>query len=491
MTDRIVSVGDDLTIPAGVIVPVDRVDGLGTAATADADDFATSSQGAKADAADTALAGRLSEASLSSTFETLDGANGRIAAEVARANAAYATAAQGAKADSALQSASLDVLAERTVKAFLPPRIYTVIGKQTDVYFWNFIRASNPDDYMVRDDYRTADVMNLGDRYRIIPTATLAQSINLRVWDCEYQAATAFTSLRHVSDTAKPTVNALVIGDSMVEAGVWLAELKRMMGANLTLRGSRSTTVNDSVGGSQTVAHEGRSGWSAANYVGSASFNSITNPFYSGGTFNFGYYMANTGAAYGALTDVFVMLGTNDVGQSISAATTTTNLTTIANSIKAFNSSIKIHFIMPPPPIKSGYGWGTRNWTHNFNAKNLMHDTWLALRPVLLSLGCDMIAAGLVVDCWYDFPQTTVAQSQRNPTTITVGNENAHPNAYGYCGRDVARLVSPRALALDLPEAPPCGHLDPPHSASQPHPNGAESCIAEPMPARERPRRSA
>ena len=71
MTDRIVSVGDDLTIPAGVIVPVDRVDGLGTAATADADDFATSAQGAKADAADTALAGRLSEASLSSTYGTL------------------------------------------------------------------------------------------------------------------------------------------------------------------------------------------------------------------------------------------------------------------------------------------------------------------------------------------------------------------------------------------------------------------------------------
>lgn len=80
MTDRIVSVGDDLTIPAGVIVPVDRVDGLGTAATADADDFATSSQGAKADAADTALAGRLSEASLSSTYAAKSAIGGLLPA---------------------------------------------------------------------------------------------------------------------------------------------------------------------------------------------------------------------------------------------------------------------------------------------------------------------------------------------------------------------------------------------------------------------------
>lgn len=86
MTDRIVSVGDDLTIPSGVVVPAARVTDL-------LDVAASASQGAKADAAlpaaslDTSVdalvsdPGSATSAALSSTYETLPGGAAKYAPE--------------------------------------------------------------------------------------------------------------------------------------------------------------------------------------------------------------------------------------------------------------------------------------------------------------------------------------------------------------------------------------------------------------------------
>ena len=43
-----------------------------------------------------------------------------------------------------------------------------------------------------------------------------------------------------------------------------------------------------------------------------------------------------------------------------------------------------------------------------------------------------IIPTHLNIDCWYDFPHTQVNANQRNPEQIEVGNDNVHPNKYGY-----------------------------------------------------------
>lgn len=106
MTDRIVSVGDDLTIPSGVVVPAARVTDL-------LDVAASASQGAKADAA-------LPAASLDTSVDALLADPG--SATSAALSSTYATKAQGDKADSAVQPSEL---VNRTLLVSGLTRIYT------------------------------------------------------------------------------------------------------------------------------------------------------------------------------------------------------------------------------------------------------------------------------------------------------------------------------------------------------------------------------
>lgn len=141
----------------------------------------------------------------------------------------------------------------------------------------------------------------------------------------------------------------LLLGDSTIEQGYIGQDLINEFtsrGKTVTLLGTR---------GSGSNKNEGRSGWSARRYCSVESSGGVTNPFYNPTTqaFDFSYYMGNQG--YASVDFVVIQLGINDLYNVTldtakeSVATLIEYMSTIIQSIKAFNANQKILLNLPTP----------------------------------------------------------------------------------------------------------------------------------------------
>ena len=89
--------------------------------------------------------------------------------------------------------------------------------------------------------------------------------------------------------------------------------------------------------------------------------------------------------------------------------------------------------MLPPPPVRSGYGFGSRNYFNYMTFKGYMFNTAKKINTLFDGVaGYSIIPINANLNCLYDFPQTEVAVNSRNPQQITVLNENVHPSNYGY-----------------------------------------------------------
>lgn len=146
-----------------------------------------------------------------------------------------------------------------------------------------------------------------------------------------------------------PNITMLVLGDSTVARGVMtqtMLDYYTSKNKTLTLLGTVGSGDNKT---------EGRSGWSASDYVGNTERGRDTaqNPFYNpnSGTFDFSYYMNAQG--YNAPDYVIVQLGINDLYNNYSAENienTWTYINTIIDSIASYNANIKILVNLPTTP---------------------------------------------------------------------------------------------------------------------------------------------
>ena len=145
----------------------------------------------------------------------------------------------------------------------------------------------------------------------------------------------------------------LLIGDSTIERdsgkiGQTLLDAFGEREKTVTLLGSRGNAPN---------LNEGRSGWSAADYVGNTTrgADSTQNPFYnpSSEKFDFSYYMNNQN--YESVDFVVIQLGINDLynvalyDAKNRIDTLVNDITTMLNSIKEFNPVQKILLNLPTP----------------------------------------------------------------------------------------------------------------------------------------------
>jgi hypothetical protein len=313
------------------------------------------------------------------------------------------------------------------VEILLPDVINVTVGKEISLEYYNIIRCSNVEEFQIEISSVSAQIQNLSTRLRIAPTAAGTTNETISIIKNDFVVATKSFQIVAAADT-KPAIKAIFIGDSMTNAAIYISELVNMLGADkLTLYGTRSIAAADSEGAVRTIYHEGRAGWSTKNYVTDASVSDVTNAFYNGG-FDFSYYMSNN-PSFNDVTDVFILLGTNDGNRTDYGA----NYKAICDSIKEYSSSIRIHCLLPIPPVKDGYAFGSRNNISYMSFKNYMfNNAKTILNMYQDESGYSIVPINANLDCWYDFPQTEVAVNSRNPQQITVLNDNVHPSKYGY-----------------------------------------------------------
>ncbi|PGM02051.1 hypothetical protein, partial [Bacillus thuringiensis] len=260
-------------------------------------------------------------------------------------------------------------------KAILSPEIYGVVGKEINIYFQNTLTVPQRD---VQIDVTCSIGRQEERRWTCIPTAVGTYPLTVSVYrNFNLVKQTTTNIIIKAEAVGSGNKNVLIIGDSTVNDGRMtqrVLDLTNNDNLKVNLLGTRGTGANK---------HEGRGGWTAALYRTSTKYpdaTGITNPFFNSAVndFDFGYYMTNQG--YSSLDYVGICLGINDTfsfltdADLISAISTILkNLDFMINSIKAYNSTIKIGIFVTIPPNESqdafglAYGNGQTQWRYKRN----------------------------------------------------------------------------------------------------------------------------
>lgn len=150
----------------------------------------------------------------------------------------------------------------------------------------------------------------------------------------------------------------MFIGDSTTAQGVITGDILNYQSQSwlkVKLLGSRGKSPN---------LNEGRSGWSARNYINNYSFNSVRNSFYNTKTekFDFPYYMKKN--RYQSVKYVFINLGINDVFSYKSDKALYAEIDRVLRrydlmvaSVRKYSKSARIAVCITIPPTSSAAGF--------------------------------------------------------------------------------------------------------------------------------------
>ena len=317
-----------------------------------------------------------------------------------------------------------------TCKWSCPDDYYVIVGSQYRIYYDEIITTNLPVVFDVNVSGATYPEVTYSDDYVQFNFAG-AKNVTINIHACSgYMERISSKSIVVHAITADdlPAKKYLFLGDSLTEAG-WIESTFQDLATNAkcTLYGTRLTT-RDGVARN----HEGRSGWSAGNYVNDASKGSVTNEFYnpSTSTFDFSYYMQNH-SEFADVDVVNIFLGRND---GFNFNNLQTRLQTIIASIHAFNPNIIITLMSAynVAADMSGSGKYLQNNVYlNVGAKNYNNSFW-AWMGNKESENIYIIPQNLFLDPKYDYERTQVAVSARNTEMKTVYVDNVHPAKSGY-----------------------------------------------------------
>ena len=305
----------------------------------------------------------------------------------------------------------------------VPPKIYGVSNKEIALYLDN-ITASKLDNYMFRKVSGTGDLKSRNRIIYNIDTTGWADKTKLEIYkDDGAKIKDLEIPFKIVSETANDGIikKCIFIGDSFIANGNITSELVRLFDndvMNVELLGTR---------GSGTNKHEGRSGWSSYDYVATSSFNNFTNGFLNNGIFDFGYYINQN--SIDVPDYVFIQVGINDIWRPMNGTTTIKNLQTMINSIKAFNSNIKVGIALVCPPYLGEYGVNNK---YNHLKRIKLNETIIDAFSNKESENVFIVPINVNLDTIYNFTIGTTVINSRNNNTISDCTDTTHPANSGY-----------------------------------------------------------
>lgn len=310
----------------------------------------------------------------------------------------------------------------------LPNKIYAVIGSELNIYFDNIINA-DASEYHINVDCSIGE--QLERCYRVSPTAVGSYSLTI-TYEKNGAETSATTTLvvTNADTTNEQTVKVIVIGDSTTNGGV--AVHKLMDDAS----GKRITVSLLGTRGDAPYLHEGRSGWTAYNYVNVQTDGTYTNAFYnpSTHTFDFAYYLSNNNIDDPDL--VIINLGINDVFNPTNDTDLATAISTylaciedMIDSIQSAVSTAKIGIAITIPPNYSQDAFGKAYGCGQSRARYKVNNN---------ELGKNIISnfVGRTSENVYVFPIHTNLDTKYNMATeqtqVNSRNEETYTSPTGY-----------------------------------------------------------
>lgn len=319
----------------------------------------------------------------------------------------------------------------------LPSKIYAVIGSELNIYFDNIINA-DASEYHINVDCSIGE--QLERCYRVSPTTAGSYSLTITFEkNGARTSATTTVVVTNADTTNEQTVKVIVIGDSTTNGGVAVHKLiddatgKRF---DVTALGTR---------GDAPYLHEGRSGWTAYNYVNVQTDGTYTNAFYnpSTHTFDFDYYLSNNNIANPDL--VIINLGINDVFNPTNdtdlATAINTYLACVEDMIDSIQSAVptaKIGIAITIPPNYSqdafgkAYGCGQSRARYKVN-NNELGKSIINTFAGRTSENVYVIPIHTNLDTKYNMATEQMQVNSRNEETVVspTGYASVHPATSG------------------------------------------------------------
>ncbi len=324
---------------------------------------------------------------------------------------------------------------EHKPELVLPPKIYTLANLQSHIYPEHLLSEPH-DEYLHAVATYRGNMTNRGWVWDVLPTEGAGQlGFTWTVSDKKTgKPLGSANSLVVITDKdVAGTKNVMVIGDSYVNAGVMTQRLLDIAATNplkINLVGTRTT-------GGATNKHEGRPGWTVANYA----TNFAGNPFWIGGKVDFSQYITANSLATPDI--VFFELGVNDsfpmkTDEAVVDLTATAfaQLDTIIASIKAQNPAVKIALLTPPTYADQdafGHDYGSAYTAWRCNRNIVVWNRELIKRyKDSEPQNIYVVGSGYNVDTQANYPTATQQVNSHNTNIVTVQSNSVHPADSGY-----------------------------------------------------------
>ena len=314
--------------------------------------------------------------------------------------------------------------------AYLPADIYLVKGRDYEIY--NDQICANSEQY----SFAWTQGVALWNRVRLNYSTTGESILSCTIKNPDGTVAKLLRTTVHVVDTLSNGVSLLTLGDSLTNHCMWQAELMNMSG-NITCVGSRSRTVRDSDDEERTVYDEGRSGFTTANYLDGTPYGGTlsdmggseepNNRWYDPNTseFSASYYFANN-FPHGQTTPnvITVFLGMNDLNGAISIDESVSNVSTIIDSILAYDSTMRVVVMAPQLQYLPTLGNLERVRFIEYSAKIEQ-----------MVRGYDntvFIPLAIGMDSTNNYPMVDITINTRRSEIEQTASDITHPSKYGY-----------------------------------------------------------
>jgi len=319
------------------------------------------------------------------------------------------------------------------VLAFLPSEICIAVGRTIEIYNAQAVWAGNLNNYHIKWTCAIGKPMERKWSFTGITEKIGTYLLTLTVYDNNMIAvASATTTIKVVSETLTTSKKVLTIGDSLTNQKPWLAELETLSASKIVQVGSRGTG---------TLMHEGRSGFSAGNYLTATDYtyeSEGVHPFWNPDTlsFDYAYYKTLTGVIPDSIQ---LFLGTN--GIALDPTVNATNIKTIVDKIREVDSVIPIYVVFTlfrgdqdgigNQVSADGYIGGSGVWKVEEDRKvfNLM----VKLNYLLTAYtNLHFIPIALTHDSEYNFGSIETPVNPRATQTEPQAIEATHPQNQGY-----------------------------------------------------------
>ena len=328
------------------------------------------------------------------------------------------------------------------IRAFLPDEICVAVGRTIELY--NSQVCLNAGKYHF--GWNCAVGSALRRKFSVTGTESLIGNhvLSLSIYDDDMNTLWYGETTIKIVPAYTGAMRFLPLGDSLTNGKAWLAEVQNLC-ETITTVGTRGGSVKDADGEWRSMRQEGRSGFSAENYLTKTAYtyeSEGVHPFWDDANqrFNWAYYVANS--LGGVSPDaVVIWLGTNGKGNSLDAAPNVADIKQIIDYIRQDDANIKIYVMLPMfkgtqdgigyQQNVDGYATSKGKWKYEEDMK--VYNLLVCLHDALKGYtNLYMIPATQCHDSEYNYQTISVPVNPRASQTEMRQNESVHPLDQGY-----------------------------------------------------------